>query len=266
MAIVVISKGSYTHGTQVAEQVAARLELACVARETLLAEVSADYDVPELRLMRAVENAPSLWQRLSSGRDRFVTYMEAAVLGHLRRDNVVYHGLFGHFFVGGIPQILKVRVSASLEDRARIVMQRDDVDLEQAIERVRRDDEERAAWSRHFYGIDVGDPSYYDLVINVSQLSVRHAADIVCNALETAPFQTTPAVREQVDDLAIAAAVKVAIFDLKPEASVRCWRGRVEISIQEKVVRVDAVAERIKQRATAVAGVESVKVDTEVTA
>ncbi len=263
MPIVAISRGSFTHGSQVAEKVAQKLRYECVARESLLAEASGEYDIPEVRLMRAVDGAPSLWQRLSSGKDRFVAYIEAAVLKHLRHDDVVYHGLFGHLFVATIPQILKVRVVAGVEDRASIVMLRDKVDRKEAIARVRQDDQERNAWSRHFYGVEVDDPTGYDLVLNAGQLSVDVAAEIVCRTVELPRYQIAPAARRQIDDLAIAAAVKAAIVDIKPAAVVQCAQGRVEIAITEKVLRADVVAERVRQRAVTIAGVEAVEVHSE---
>ncbi len=41
----------------------------------------------------------------------------AALLKHVQKDNVVYHGLFGHFFLQDIPHVLKVRIVGDLEAR-----------------------------------------------------------------------------------------------------------------------------------------------------
>ena len=58
MSIVTISKGSYTHGGQVAEKVAKKLGYNCISREILL-EISKEFNVPEIKLIRAISDAPT---------------------------------------------------------------------------------------------------------------------------------------------------------------------------------------------------------------
>ena len=43
-----------------------------------------------------------------SRKEKFIAYFQAAFLKCLKRDNVVYHGLAGHFFLRGISHALKV--------------------------------------------------------------------------------------------------------------------------------------------------------------
>ena len=40
-----------------------------------------------------------------------------SLLQHVLKDNVVYHGLAGHYFLQDIPHVLKVRIIADIEDR-----------------------------------------------------------------------------------------------------------------------------------------------------
>ena len=45
---------------------------------------------------------PSIFDRLSHGKERYIAYVRAALLKHFRDDNVVYHGMLGHYFLPGI--------------------------------------------------------------------------------------------------------------------------------------------------------------------
>jgi cytidylate kinase len=266
MPIVTISKGSFSHGEQVAEIVSERLGFASLSRDSLLEESATEYNVPAAVLVRAAYDPPSFWDRVSGGKDEFVAYVRAALLRHLCEDNVVYHGLAGQYFVEGVAHILTVRIIASCAERAAIVMERDGVDEATAMTSIKNDDAERRSWSAHLYGLEVADASIYDLVLNVDKLSVEEAADIICTTVALDRFKTTPESQQRLADLALAAQIKASLVDIKPRARVQSSDGDVVISVREKVVRVDAVAARLKRRASAIPGVKSVRVDTEVAA
>jgi len=92
MAIITVSRGSYSKGKEVAEKVAERLGYECVSREILL-EASEHFNIPEIKLVRALHDAPSVFERFTYGKEKYLAFLEAALLNHLRRDNIVYHGL-----------------------------------------------------------------------------------------------------------------------------------------------------------------------------
>jgi len=62
MAIITISRGSYTKGKEISEKVAERLGYGCISRDVLL-EASKDFNVPEIKLIRAIHDAPSILDR-----------------------------------------------------------------------------------------------------------------------------------------------------------------------------------------------------------
>jgi len=64
MSIITISRGSYNRGKEVAEKLAQKLDYQCISREILL-EASKEYNVPEIRLIRTIRDAPSILERLT---------------------------------------------------------------------------------------------------------------------------------------------------------------------------------------------------------
>ncbi|MGD8492948.1 MAG: cytidylate kinase-like family protein, partial [Desulfobacterales bacterium] len=119
MAVITISRGSYSRGKEIAEKVAAKLGYHCISRDLLL-EVSKEYNIPELKLVHAVHDAPGILKRLNRQNEKYIAFIKAALLEHLKADNIVYHGLAGHFFVKNVPHALKVRVLSDMEDRIRL--------------------------------------------------------------------------------------------------------------------------------------------------
>ena len=208
MAIITISRGSYSRGKEVAEKLAQALGYECISREVLL-EASKEFNIPEIKLVRAIKDAPSILERFTQGRERYVAYVRAALLKHVQKDNVVYHGLAGNYLLQGIPHVLKVRIIADLEDRVAEEMKREGISAVKARELIKKDDEERRRWSLHLYGADPWDPMLYDLVIHLNTITVDDAVSIITHAAQLPGLQTTPQAQALIDNLALLARLQV---------------------------------------------------------
>jgi cytidylate kinase len=203
VSIVTISRGSYSRGKEVAEQLARELGYDCVSREIIL-EASEESNVPETTLMRAVHDAPSVVERFTRGDERYVSFVLAALLRHAQRDNLVYHGLAGHFLLREVPGVLKVRIISDIEDRVREAMRRDGTSTKQARYTIERDDEARRRWGLHLYGADTWDSELYNMVLNIKTMTVPDAVGTILRAVQLPAFQTTSQTREIMDELLAA--------------------------------------------------------------
>ncbi len=226
MAIITISRGSYSKGKEVAEVVARKLEYDCVGRENLL-EVSNEHDVPEEKLLGIISHSLSAIDDFPGGKDRYIAYIQAALTSRVKKDDVVYHGLAGHFLLKGVSHVLKVRIIAPLEYRINVVMERDNVSEQKALRILKKDDEERYRWSRKLFLIDQRDCELYDLVLNIDKCSVDNAADLIFNAVEFKGFATTPESQKAMDDLQLACAIKARLIDMNPNIEVSADSGKV---------------------------------------
>ncbi len=131
MGIIAITRGYYSSGNEIAEKVAQQLEYGCISREIIL-EASKEFNIPELSLIHAFEDPPSILDRLTGGKKKYIAHTRTTLLKHLLKDNVVYHGFAGHFFVDGVSHLLKVLITAKREYRIPIVMKRDNVSRKEA--------------------------------------------------------------------------------------------------------------------------------------
>lgn len=260
MAIITISRGSYTKGKEISEKVAKRLGYERISRDVLL-EASKDFNVPEIKLIRAIHDAPSILDRFGYRKEKYIAYIETAILRHLRKDNIVYCGLAGHFFVKDVAHALKVRIIADLEDRVKNEMEREGISREEALRIIKKDDEERRKWSKHLYGIDTWDPFLYDLVIHIKKITVDDAVSIICDTISLDRFKTTPESQRAIDDLAIAAEVKATIIDLKPDVHVTCSKGIVNVETSSLLSKEQALIQDIQRTAKSIEGVKEVHVN-----
>lgn len=251
MSIVTISRGSFSYGKEVAEKLAEKLGYACISREIIL-EASKHFNIPEIKLSRAIHDSPSILDRLTYGKERYVTYFREALLHHLQKDNVVYHGLAGHFFVPGISHVLKVRILADLEDRVAEEMRREHLSAQEARAILKKDDEERYRWSFHLYGIDNRDPSLYDLVIHINSITTDAAVDIIQCTLTLPRFRTTPESQKAMNDLLLAAQVQAALVNEMPSARVEVRNGELVVSLgvawgegKKLIAKVDQIVDEV---------------------
>jgi len=213
MSVIIISKGSYSHGGEVAERVSRKLNYGCFSRDILI-DISKKFNISELRLIRAVEDAPSFLEKYTFGRDKYIAYIRAEILDNLAKDNMVYHGFAGHFFIGDIPHVLKVRITADMELRLERMMKREGVSREKAAWLVKQVDEERKRWSVKLYGIDTWDCRLYDMVINIGKITIHHAVDMICQTVRQTALQTTPESKARIDKMAEEALSKLEDKDL----------------------------------------------------
>ncbi len=200
MPIITISRGSYGRGKEVAEMVASRLGYECIAREVIM-EAGKEFGIPEDKLVRAVHDSPTFLDKVSKKKEKYVAHVQYALLKRFARDNVVYHGLAGQYFVKGISHALRVRIISDMADRVALEMEREKISREDALRNIKKDDEQRTRWSMSLYGIDVSSPELFDLVIHVGKLTVEDAADIIVNAAGLKTFQATEDSAKAVEEM-----------------------------------------------------------------
>lgn len=252
MSVITIARGSYSRGKEVAEKLAQRLGYECISRDILL-EASDEFNIPEIKLVRALHDAPQVIERFHHGKKRFVSFIRSALLQHVKKDNIVYHGLAGHFFLGNIPGVLKVRVNADMEDRVKEEMKRENIPGDKARYILKKDDEERRKWGIQLYGSDTWDSRLYDVVLNIKTITVDDAIDILVDLVKKPNFQTTPESMKIINDLALASSVEAALVNIAPMVSVTCSNGTVCIGTdqgssspgEETISSIKAVAQEI---------------------
>lgn len=260
MAIISISRGSYSRGKDVAEKLADALGYECISRDILL-EASEEFNTPEIKLIRALHDAPTVLERFHFGKERYISYVKSALLEHVKRDNVVYHGLAGHYFLQDIAHVLKVRIIADMDDRVREEMKRESIPADKALYILKKDDEERRKWGIQLYGMDTWDSRLYDLVLHIKALTVEDAVRIIHDTVEKETFRTTPESQKHLEDLALAARVQAALVESFPKVNVTADDGHVFISsFDEKLLTREEDETKIKDIAEKVSGVSDVTI------
>lgn len=261
MAIIAISRGTFSGGQTLAECLAQRLGYRCLSREVVL-DAAASLGVPVEKFIEAMEKPPSFWERLTGERGDYLNYLRASLREQARFDNLVFHGYAGHLLLPGVSHVIRVRVVAEAESRIRTAMERNNLDWKAAAARVKQVDRERADWTRFIFGIDWQDARLYDMVVNISRLGDQAACDLVASLVDMEPFRPTAESRAAMEDLVISSRVWVRLAkDPATEgASVNVEAKDGVVTITGTAVSWD-VADAIQQVALSVDGVREVRTE-----
>lgn len=261
MSIIACSQEWGSGGDRIARAVAEGLGYRFADREIIL-ETANKYGVAEADLATVDETKPRLFERLQLERQRYLTFIEATVLGLAAADRVVIVGRGGYVLLREIRHALRVRFHAPLAVRTARVAAWAASHAKTAEELVRQNDRERAARMRFLFEVDWRDPLLYDLAINADRLDERAATDLIVRAAGQPEYAPTPDSLRRVADLALAAQVRAALAADREigwtSLQVTAHEGTIGVG---GAVRTDDQRRRVLEAARRVAGVREVRDD-----
>jgi len=210
MAIVTISRGSFSGGVAVAEAVAARLGVPCISREVVrdAAQVSG---IDEGSLVATLEDPPRFWEKTPGRIPAHLNLVRTALLQRAGGHDFVYHGYAGHLLLSGISHVLRVRVIASEAYRVETAMHERGLSEKEATRYVKKLNVQLRKWTEFLYGVDWQDPSLYDVVLRVDRVGVEGAAETIVRMTGLPSFQPTAESRKALADLLLSSTVWSAL-------------------------------------------------------
>ena len=247
MPIITIFRGAFSGGQDLAEQVAAQLGYRCVSREVLI-EASRRYGIPETKFTEILEAEPRWWDKWRESLKLYRVALQAAMCEVAKGGNLVYHGHIGHEMLRGIHHVLKIHLTATMEFRIEQVRSREGMDAPTARRYIEHMNKVRSRRLQDLFGEDWHDPSRFDMVLNISQMSLETASQLIVTAARREEYQPTPESEQAFEDLILASRVEAALMTSNNTRNlnihIRAERGVVHVTgvltqpaLQEKIVR-----------------------------
>jgi cytidylate kinase len=261
MSVITISRGSFTGGKMLAECLSKALGYRCVDREVIV-ERAAAHGVSQEELRDALQKPPTFLERFRHKKYLYLVLIQAALCEEVRTGKAVYHGNAGHLLLKGGPHILRVRIIGPMEFRLRNAQELLKLSRAEALEYIQRTDQDRRKWTQYLYGVDWGDPSNYDIVLNLEFMDIQEACKTVSTLARQRCFEFTPCCQAAMDDLALGSRVR-ATLALDPstahlEVDVVAKNGSLYLHGTASNMRD---VEEVQRIAAAVPGVLAVNID-----
>jgi cytidylate kinase len=212
MAVITVSKQLGAAGTEIAERVCEWLKLQYFDKRAIIevAEevgLSADgvVDFSEERyevktfLARLLRTGPrpvktvSVRRRDASGRVtlseetidevQYVSLIQSAIRAAYAKGDMVIVGRGGQAVLQDKPGVVHVRVIAPIGTRIGRLQEQYQISVEEAQQRILRQDRATGEYLGRFFGIQCDDPALYHLIVNTGKLDVEAAAQLIIDAV-----------------------------------------------------------------------------------
>jgi len=236
MSVVVISSDSFCRGDEIASRVAGDLGYDALGPE-IEATASSDFGVSLENLRQALGSSLFRFTRSSKARKRRVAYFQASLISALSRGDVLYHGEVGHMFVTGVSHVLKVKITADLQDRVARRVEMEKLSETRARELLLKEGVQRKKWFVEMLGVDGTDPSVFDLVINLTRIGIDGACKTIGRTARDVQFRPVTYSIKAIRDHELMCRIRARLIKDYPDVEVTARDG--EVCIRSKPLAKD---------------------------
>lgn len=211
MPVITMTQEMATLGKDVALGVCEELGLTQVRHE--IGDVIAGrMQVKKSLIRRLREGKASAMERWAADEKTISIFTAEEIFDLAVKGNVLIRGWGATLWLRPVSHIPGIKVCSPLLLRVKRLMARLETDDEiLARKEIRADDAARAARMSEHFDVDWGDPALYDLTLNTERIPVASGVDMVVALSRSAAFAETPASRQHLLDLALAAHVRAAL-------------------------------------------------------
>jgi hypothetical protein len=233
VSVVILSSDLSCPGDEIASRVSSNLGYECLGAD-IEAAAAATYGFPPYRLREALCFSPPLTMRLRGAPQKYLAYFQASLVAALCRDDVLYSGAIGHMLVTGVSHVMKVRVTAELEDQVAWRAASDGVSEASARASLLTEQAACKKWFTKMFGVDGTEPAEFDLVVNVSELGVEGAGRTIEETVREVRFKPVTYSRNMIRDQELACRVRAELIGEVKDIVVTARDG--EVTIHSKVL------------------------------
>lgn len=211
MPVVALTQGMGSLAQDIAEQLAAELNLATLQHE-VADRVAEKMHVPRSLISRLRSGKAGPIERLTTDRAAIAVYTAEEVLEKAAQGNVVLRGWGATLLLRPVPHVPCIRIMRPFAKRVSWLMdQLDTDDRELAENEIRRSDHSNATRMHEQFGVDWGEPGLFDMVLNTDRLSVDTCVQQIKALLARPEFAETEASRAFLQGMALSARVRSAL-------------------------------------------------------
>jgi cytidylate kinase len=252
MTVIAMTREIGSRGTEVAEGVAAALDLTIIDSEIAVTQVAERLGMEEGAVQRFMDGTASLVERWQMNKRKLSRYTTEEILRLSLQGNVLIRGWGAAALFRDLSQVISVRVCAPTAFRHRVLRDRTGVNDAAAVrEEIERYDAAYARTMRDSFGGDRDDALLYHIVLNTARVAVDDGVKIVCELAKSPHFQDNDSLRSALADKLLAIRVSAALVEHVPLSmapagiTVSARSGRITLTSTSSSGRLGAIAEEI---------------------
>ena len=259
MPVIALTQGMGSLAQDIAEQLAAELNLATLQHE-IAERVAEKMHVSRSLINRLRGGKAGTIERLRTDRHAMALYSSEEVLEAAAKGNVVIRGWGATQLLRSVPHVPCIRIMRPFDKRVQWLMNEIDTDDRSVAEaEIQRSDQANASRMHEQFGVEWNQPVLFDMVLNTDRLSVDTCVQMIKTLLARPEFAETAGSRALLQGLALSARVRAALRDDEHtdgvDITIDSADGRVTL---RGIVADEAEKAAAVRVAAAVAGVQSV--------
>jgi CheY-like chemotaxis protein/cytidylate kinase len=256
---MIIFSGAFCHGEEVADVVARSLGFDLMVDQAITSEASKRFETSENKIRRALAGQTSAFNKFTHEKERCIAYLKVVLADMLKKDSLLFFGSAGHLIPKNISHVLRVGLIAETKYRAQRAMDEQDLQENDAVKLIRKEDEKGILWINHLFQKDPWDADLYDMIIPMDKKNVDDAVRLILKNIKKDILEATPASRHAVDDFGLAAEVETVLGKEGHDVSVSAKRDRVTLTINKHVLRLSRLEDELKKIVMTISGVKEVE-------
>lgn len=185
MAILTISREMGSEGSQIGAAIAEEMGYDLLDKEKIVAQLKADGVRWEEVAEEWDEHAPNFLERYDWQYNGFVALTRSHILNCALGEKAVIMGRGGNFLLEGVPNVLRVRITAPIETRITRASKDQACSafngLDEATIRtlLKKADEKSSSYIRSTFGKDWNDSLLYDMTFNMKDLKTEEVVAVI---------------------------------------------------------------------------------------
>jgi cytidylate kinase len=261
MAIIAITQHLGTRSMELGRLTAERLGYRLLTSQELVAVTSKLYGVTPEQLIIVDERRPHFWERLKTDTERFMAFFRAVALKEMAGDRLVVIGRSVAHLMPKLGCGMRVRLVGPFNERVQDVMAEEKLSLAVAERRVRDYDREVRARIQTLLGVDLEDPTSFEVVLNTFAKPLNVLAATLAAFAQEIDRTVGPQQWRQMADAALSARIRAALMSHPKighaKIEVQCAAGEVRVNGPGLVPPWDNLVEQVVRE---VDGVKSVNI------
>jgi CheY-like chemotaxis protein/cytidylate kinase len=259
MSIISIFGGDYCKRDELVQQILDRTGRRHYTDQDILARASELGEMPAHKIERAFTAKTSVFNKFTHEKERSLAYLRLAVARIIQEDNIIVSGFAGQLIPNSIAHVVRVCLVADMKFRIAQLMETEGVSEKEALKRIHKTDEDRAAWISSLFGQnDPWQASLYDIMLPTDKMTMDEALGLILKYSDESILKTTASSRQAANDFLLAAEVGLVLARAGHDVEVTAKNGEVTLTINKNVFMLQRLEEELKALAGPVPGLKSV--------
>jgi CheY-like chemotaxis protein len=180
----------------------------------------------------------------------------------LKDDDLLIPGFTGLLIPRSINHVLPVCLIADIRSRGSTMQEEKAVSEKEALNRIRKSDEDRIAWVKMLHHKDdPWDSTLYDILVPTDKTPPGEAARLIVENVESDILKPSARSQNAVADFHLAACAEAALAREGHDVDVSAKEGVVTLTINKYVLMLNRLEEELKDIVEKIPGVRAVKTE-----